>query len=87
MAYLGAAGKLPIVPLPFGITQHKGSDQNFDIHDRSVGDDQGRALGAGIKYSKATKLNFSNNRLTTNGVLSVIQGLSDIVRELNLSEN
>ena len=87
LAYLGAASQLPIVPTSLGITQHKGDDGHFDVHGQSIGDTQALAMGEAVKYSIAANLNFSDNRLTTKGVLKILQNLNQYARELNVSGN
>jgi Leucine-rich repeat (LRR) protein len=52
-----------------------------------IGDKYAEALGNGLKYSTANKLNLAQNRLNPTGGLKILQGLNPNVKELDISDN
>ena len=78
---------LRVLPVPLGIVSHKGRNNEIDLNNLSIGNDQARALGSSLKYSTVEKVLLRNNRLSTKGSLSIIEGINPHLRELNLSNN
>ena len=82
------AGALPMVVKPtIGLTAHKGNDNEINMNDGAIGDLQAEALGEAIKYAKQEKIYACNNRLSQEGALHIIEAITGMVKELNLSDN
>lgn len=88
IAYMKRAGGLPMVVKPtIGLTAHKGIDNELNLNDNAIGDLQAEALGAAIRYAKQDKIYACNNRLTGEGAFHIIDSITSLVKEINLSDN
>lgn len=89
VAYLNKVNKINLNPEPFGIVRRKGPDNKIDIHSYSMGDVYAHAFSEGIEHCKNVKeLNLSNNRLTENGCVKILQKLKQkTIKKVILAEN
>ena len=66
---------------------HRGKEREINLENGGIGDYQAEAISKAIKCSNVQTLHLSNNRLTKQGVASIVRNLSTEVRVLNLSNN
>lgn len=52
-----------------------------------MGNNQAKALGNAVKYTKAENLNVINNRLTNEGANSILENVNTTLKTINLSNN
>lgn len=76
-----------MIPIPYGIAQHRGDSKEIDLCHKSIGNEQAMALGQSLHCSTVERVTLVGNRLTQTGAMSVIQSINKNLRELNLSDN
>lgn len=60
------------MPSPLGIVSQKGENNSVNIKSFLIGDKYAEALGSGLKYSHASKINISQNRLKPEGGMKIL---------------
>lgn len=87
VAYLEKLEKFNLLPSPLGIVSPKGDNSIVNIRSFLIGDKYADALGSGLKYSSASKVNICSNRLKPEGGLKIIKGLNTNIKDIDLSSN
>ena len=86
-AYLLKISRLKLLPRTNGLVHWKGNEQEINSKDFHVGDMYASAFAEALKKAEAVKINLSNNDFSEKSSLSILQGVSMKVQDLNLSNN
>lgn len=77
-----------LVPVPYGMVQYKGRDDEINLKNYMVNDIVAGAYGQSLQLSSNVKrVNFANNQLSKKGSYGLLQGLNQNIVEVNLSNN
>jgi hypothetical protein len=86
-AYLTSCDTLKMVPNPIGILKWDGNENEINVSNYFMGKKYALALSSSMKYLKTEKLNLRSNNLGSNGSIAIIENLSHVLTDLDLSKN
>lgn len=86
-AFLSSCERQKIIPNPMGILKWKGDENEINAENYFMGKKYALALSSSMKYLKTEKLNLHSNNLGSNGSEAIVSNLSDLLTELDLSNN
>ena len=94
MAFIKSSNEEKIVPNPLGLLRRSGDSEKLDYNYQKVGDNYMNVLSNSLKYSThVTKLDFSGNRLSNDGVSKLFKVMNENIvlanqlQNIDLSEN
>ena len=76
VAFIKKASAFSVVPVPYGIAQHRGDGKSIDLSHKALGNEQAQALGQSLNCSTVEKVTLVNNRLTKAGAMGIIQNIN-----------
>jgi Ran GTPase-activating protein (RanGAP) involved in mRNA processing and transport len=76
-----------MVPNPIGILKRDGNENEINASNYFMGKKYALALSSSMKYLKTEKLNLRSNNLGSNGSIAIIENLSHVLTDLDLSKN
>lgn len=76
-----------MAPSPIGLLKWDGEENEINVSNYYMGKKYALALSSSMKYLKTEKLNLQSNNLGSNGAISILTNLSEVLTELDLSKN
>jgi hypothetical protein len=86
-AYLTSCEKMKVAPNPIGILKWVGNENEINVSNYFMGKKYALALSNSMKYLKTEKLNLHSNNLGSNGSIAILENLSQVLTDLDLSKN
>ncbi len=87
-AYLKQMGNKGLIPKALGMVKREGSRAEINIANFSIGDRYAGAFSAAMKQlTQINSVDFSDNRLSDNGAISLLQNAPKQLKRINLSSN
>ena len=72
-AFLLQCEKQNLIPMPFGIVNYKGKEEEINVRSYRMGNDYAQAYGQGLQLAaNIRKLNFADNRLSEKGSFGIV---------------
>lgn len=85
-AFLLQCEKANLIPIPFGLVNYKGKEDEINVSSYKMGNDYATAFGKGLHLAgNVKKLNFADNRLSEEGSFGIIKGINKGIQEIDLS--